>query len=140
MKLFAVITLLALPAPAVAQQAEPPQTKHPRHTVHGRHDGCNTHKCDRRMDKKAHAKTLRRWWRATLPYRAWLRSTRMCESGGNYRTNTGNGFYGAYQFDAASWWGAGGTGYAHQAEPMEQDYRAVVWLRLTGRGSWPVCG
>jgi Transglycosylase-like domain len=139
MKVIAVIALLALPATAGAQIAEP-QTKHPRHSFNGRHAGCNTHKCDRRMDKKAHAKTLGRWWRATQPYRAWLRSTRMCESGGNYQINTGNGFYGAYQFDASSWWGAGGHGYAHQAEPMEQDYRATIWLKLAGRGAWPVCG
>lgn len=33
----------------------------------------------------------------------WLAALRGCESGGNYRTNTGNGFYGAYQFMPATW-------------------------------------
>ena len=33
----------------------------------------------------------------------WLYTLRMCEAGGNYRTNTGNGFYGAYQFMIQTW-------------------------------------
>lgn len=33
----------------------------------------------------------------------WLYKLRQCESGGNYRTNTGNGFYGAYQFMISTW-------------------------------------
>lgn len=64
----------------------------------------------------------------------------MCESGGNYKINTGNGFFGAYQFTARTWWSMGGKGYAHQARPIEQDYRAVKLLRTSGRGNWPVCG
>jgi len=32
----------------------------------------------------------------------WLR-LRQCESGNNYAINTGNGYYGAYQFDASTW-------------------------------------
>lgn len=52
----------------------------------------------------------------------WLRVLRMCESGGNYQINTGNGYYGAYQFSAATWnhWN---TGYARAdlAPPAVQD-------------------
>ena len=33
----------------------------------------------------------------------WLRALRTCESGGNYQTNSGNGFYGAYQFMPSTW-------------------------------------
>ncbi len=33
----------------------------------------------------------------------WLLALRTCESGGNYRTSTGNGFYGAYQFMQSTW-------------------------------------
>lgn len=33
----------------------------------------------------------------------WLADLRGCESGGNYKTNTGNGFYGAYQFMISTW-------------------------------------
>jgi hypothetical protein len=41
----------------------------------------------------------------------WLLRLRTCESGGNYAENTGNGYYGAYQFSIATWnhWN---TGYA----------------------------
>ena len=28
---------------------------------------------------------------------------RVCESSDNYRDNTGNGYYGAYQFDLRTW-------------------------------------
>ena len=32
-----------------------------------------------------------------------------CESGGNWRINTGNGYYGGLQFAQATWRGYGGT-------------------------------
>jgi len=41
-----------------------------------------------------------------------------CASGGNYATNTGNGFYGGLQFTASTWAAYGGQ----------------------GKGAWPVCG
>ena len=64
----------------------------------------------------------------------------MCESGGNYATNTGNGFFGAYQFTIGSWRAVGGWGSPHLASRLEQDYRAVLLLRRSGAGNWPVCG
>jgi hypothetical protein len=83
----------------------------------------------------------RRHWRTvTRPYRPWLARTRACESGGNYATNTGNGFYGAYQFTLESWHAVGGRGLPNDAEPLEQDYRAVRLLHVQGTGAWPVCG
>jgi uncharacterized protein YabE (DUF348 family) len=33
----------------------------------------------------------------------WLSALRMCETHGNYTTNTGNGYYGAYQFMPSTW-------------------------------------
>ena len=42
---------------------------------------------------------------------------RMCESGGNYSINTGNGYYGAYQFDLRTWRGLGLLGPAEQRQP-----------------------
>lgn len=33
----------------------------------------------------------------------WLLDLRTCETHGNYATNTGNGFYGAYQFMTSTW-------------------------------------
>lgn len=38
----------------------------------------------------------------------WSR-LRNCESGGNYRAATGNGFYGAYQFTLSTWSSIGGA-------------------------------
>ncbi|MEX1995700.1 MAG: transglycosylase family protein, partial [Candidatus Saccharimonadales bacterium] len=48
------------------------------------------------------------------------------EAGGNYKTNTGNGYYGAYQF-AVPTWNSLKTGYARAdlAPPSVQD-RAVI--------------
>ena len=69
-----------------------------------------------------------------------LASIRACESGGNYATNTGNGFYGAYQFTQQSWEAVGGTGNPAAASPAEQDRRAAMLMAQSGSGNWPVCG
>jgi hypothetical protein len=52
----------------------------------------------------------------------WLYDLRMCESGGNYQENTGNGYYGAYQFAAITWshWNTV-YAYASEAPPGVQD-------------------
>lgn len=39
----------------------------------------------------------------TVSLQTWLYKLRMCESGGNYQINTGNGYYGAYQFSQSTW-------------------------------------
>ena len=39
----------------------------------------------------------------TSTYSGTSNSTVMCESGGDYSANTGNGFYGGYQFDSGTW-------------------------------------
>lgn len=112
----------------------------------GRHTpGCNTYKCDKRMERKNHAKTLKKWATVAKPHRAWLNSTGDCETRGysrkeSYKVNTGNGFYGRYQFTLSSWQSVGGKGYPHEAEPLEQDYRTVRLLKVQGRGAWPICG
>jgi peptidoglycan hydrolase-like protein with peptidoglycan-binding domain len=68
---------------------------------------------------------------------AWLQ-LRNCESSNRYDINTGNGYYGAYQFDLATWRSVGGTGYPNQATPAEQDYRALILYRMRGWEPW-VC-
>ena len=68
----------------------------------------------------------------------WYR-LRMCESGNNYKINTGNGYYGAYQFNAGTWRAYGGKGLPHQASPAEQDYRAKLLYRARGWSPWPAC-
>ena len=69
-----------------------------------------------------------------------LRAIAACESGGNYSTNTGNGFYGAYQFTQATWASVGGTGNPAAASPAEQDKRAAMLYAQQGSSPWPVCG
>ena len=63
---------------------------------------------------------------------------RMCESTNRYDINTGNGYYGAYQFDQPTWNSVGGSGRPDQATPAEQDYRALILYRNRGWGPW-VC-
>lgn len=65
----------------------------------------------------------------------WYR-LRMCESSDNYSINTGNGHYGAYQFDLPTWQSVGGTGYPYQASPGEQDARALILYRERGWQPW----
>jgi hypothetical protein len=65
---------------------------------------------------------------------------RQCESGGNYSTNTGNGFYGAYQFTQQTWNGLGYSGVPSSASPATQDQAAAKLMAQSGAGQWPVCG
>ena len=69
---------------------------------------------------------------------AWER-LRFCESGGVYSVNTGNGFYGAYQFTKESWEQMGGTGMPHEAPPEEQDRLAKKLMEEQGPEAWPNC-
>lgn len=62
---------------------------------------------------------------------------RMRESGGNYATNTGNGYYGAYQFDVGTWGGYGGYKYASDAPPAVQDAKAAETYARRGCNPWP---
>ena len=62
-----------------------------------------------------------------------------CESGGNYSINTGNGYYGAWQFDYSSWHANGGgqfAEYPHQASKAQQDYVAWTYWKRSGWGPW----
>ena len=66
-----------------------------------------------------------------------------CESGGNWSTNTGNGFYGGLQFTEQTWLGYGGGRYASSASlATEAQQIAVAQKVLAGQGigAWPVCG
>ena len=65
---------------------------------------------------------------------------RMCEASGRYATNTGNGYYGAYQFDLPTWRSVGGAGRPDQAAPYEQDYRALYLYRMRGWQPWQCAG
>lgn len=69
-----------------------------------------------------------------------LEAIAACESGGNPSTDTGNGFYGKYQFTLATWQAVGGSGNPAQASEGEQDRRAATLMAQAGPGQWPVCG
>jgi hypothetical protein len=87
---------------------------------------------------------LRRASRSALRPRAlpmgdvWAR-LRACESGGRYSINSGNGFFGAYQFHPRTWRGLGYPGLPHQAPPEMQDEAARKLQARSGWGQWPVC-
>ena len=53
----------------------------------------------------------------------WQR-LRNCEAGGRYDRNSGNGYYGAYQFSAGTWRSLGYKGLPHQAPAEVQDEAA----------------
>ncbi len=66
-----------------------------------------------------------------------------CESTGNWKINTGNGFFGGLQFSQSSWEAAGGTEYAPRADLATKDQQiaaAEELLAMQGPGAWPVCG
>lgn len=62
-----------------------------------------------------------------------------CESGGNPATNTGNGYYGLYQFSLGTWQSVGGTGLPSDASAAEQTHRAQILQQRAGWGQWPAC-
>jgi LysM repeat protein len=66
-----------------------------------------------------------------------LARIRQRESGGNYATNTGNGYYGAYQFTVGTWASVGGSGLPSNASPAEQDMRAQMLMNQRGCSPWP---
>lgn len=71
---------------------------------------------------------------------ATLARIRQCESGGNYQENTGNGFYGAYQFTQSTWSSLGLPGRPDQEPPAMQDQAVLTLAARSGWGQWPVCG
>lgn len=75
---------------------------------------------------------------ATIPDSAWA-ALRKCESNGNYAINTGNGYYGAYQFAASTWRRLGYSGLPHEASPATQDEAARKLQAQQGWGPWPAC-
>lgn len=62
-----------------------------------------------------------------------------CESGGNWKINTGNGYYGGLQFNPRTWRAHGGKGMPHQASKAEQIRIAQKVLKTQGWGAWPAC-
>ncbi|MFI2103157.1 transglycosylase family protein [Isoptericola sp. NPDC019693] len=62
-----------------------------------------------------------------------------CESGGNPATNTGNGYYGLYQFSLQTWQAMGGSGLPSENSAAEQTRIAQKLQAQSGWGQWPGC-
>lgn len=66
-------------------------------------------------------------------------SLRICESGGDYTRNSGNGYYGAYQFSLSSWGNFDGYARPDLAPPAVQDAKAKATEAARGWYPWPAC-
>ena len=64
---------------------------------------------------------------------------RLCEAGGDYTKNTGNGYYGAYQYDIGTWANYGGFARPDLAPPAVQDAKAQATQAARGWNPWPAC-
>src|SRR5262245_29252312 len=62
-----------------------------------------------------------------------------CEAGGNWATNTGNGYYGGLQFSLSTWRSVGGTGLPSDASRETQILMGQRLQARSGWGSWPAC-
>jgi uncharacterized protein YabE (DUF348 family) len=68
-----------------------------------------------------------------------LARLRSCESGGRYDRNSGNGYYGAYQYDVSTWANTGGFKYASDAPAAVQDEKVWETYKRRGWSPWPSC-
>jgi resuscitation-promoting factor RpfA len=75
---------------------------------------------------------------SAAPASVWDRLAQ-CESGGNWNTNTGNGFSGGLQFAGSTWRAYGGSGAAHKASRGQQIAVAERVLAKQGWKAWPAC-
>ncbi|MFC2574715.1 MAG: G5 domain-containing protein [Candidatus Saccharimonas sp.] len=66
-----------------------------------------------------------------------LARLRSCE--GSYTSDTGNGYYGAYQFDKSTWGNFGGYNNPAQAPADVQDQKAWETYKRRGWQPWPSC-
>lgn len=73
--------------------------------------------------------------------RVWNRLAQ-CESGGRWKINTGNGYYGGLQISPSTWAGFGGKRFAglpHKATKAEQIKVGKRIRHGQGWGAWPHC-
>jgi Transglycosylase-like domain len=65
-----------------------------------------------------------------------------CESGGDWRANTGNGYYGGLQFLSGTWARYGGYSFAASADEASREEQIAVADRVLaseGWAAWPAC-
>ncbi len=72
------------------------------------------------------------------PDSAWDKLAQ-CESGGNWKINTGNGYSGGLQFNSTTWRAYGGSGSPHSASREQQIAVAERTLAAQGWNAWPAC-
>ena len=67
-----------------------------------------------------------------------------CESGGNWSSNTGNGYYGGLQMTEHFWITYGGLTYAPRPDLASRTQQIVVAMKARDNGlgyrPWPNCG
>ena len=66
-----------------------------------------------------------------------LEALRWCESTNDYSIDTGNGYYGAYQFSLETWWWLGYEGWPSEASPEVQDRAALDLYDYSNWDAWP---
>jgi hypothetical protein len=64
---------------------------------------------------------------------------RLCEAGNIYTRNSGNGYYGAYQFNIGTWGNWGGYARADLAPAEVQDAKFLETYNRRGWSPWPSC-
>lgn len=64
---------------------------------------------------------------------------RLCEAGNIYTRNSGNGYYGAYQFNIGTWNNFGGYARADLAPAEVQDAKFMETYNRRGWAPWPAC-
>ena len=72
------------------------------------------------------------------PSSTWDKLAR-CESGGNWKSNTGNGYFGGLQFSPRTWRAHGGNGMPHKASKADQIRVAERVVANQGWRAWPSC-
>ena len=118
--------MFASAGPAAA--INPGGGRHHVHTAQTHHNSARAHSAKSSSSDEMSPELKREFYRL-----------RMCESGNNYRDNTGNGYYGAYQFAQSTWHNLGMSGRPDQAAPELQDHAAYVLYKHAGWGPWPAC-
>jgi hypothetical protein len=73
--------------------------------------------------------------------RTWQRLA-MCESGGRWHIDTGNGYYGGLQISPGTWRGYGGRRFARLPSGASRAEQIRIAERIKGGqgwGAWPSC-
>jgi hypothetical protein len=120
-----LLVMLASAGPAAA--INPGGGRHRVHTAQAHHNTARAHTATSSDDDMS-PELKREFYRL-----------RVCESSNNYRDNTGNGYYGAYQFALSTWHNLGMSGRPDQAAPQLQDHAAYVLYKHAGWSPWPAC-